>query len=316
VDEYDVIVIGGGVAGLTAGLFAARFGHATLVVLAGAPGGHLLNIEHIETLPGFPDGAAGYDLCPTLQEQADAAGAAFAMAEVQALARDGDGWLVTADAGGWRATAVIVATGCEPRALAAPGADRLAGRGVSHCASCDGPLYRGRPVGVVGGGDSALQEALTLAAHAERVHLFHRGAAFSAQADFQRRVSAEPRITAHLATVVEEVLGETQVSGVRVRRTDSGTAEEIALAGLFVYIGLEPRTAFLRDLLPLDDDGRIPVDAALRTPLPGLFAAGDVRRDAAGQAVAAAGDGATAAVAAHRSLLGRPKVDSAIHGNG
>lgn len=304
-DRYDIIVIGGGVAGLTAGLFAARHGHATLVLLAGAPGGHLLNIEHIETLPGFPDGAAGYDLCPTLQEQADAAGAAFAMAEVQALAHDGDGWLVAADAGSWRAAAVIVATGGEPRALAVPGAARLAGHGVSHCASCDGPLYRGRPVGVVGGGDSALQEALALAAHAERVHLFHRGVSFSAQADYQRRVLAEPRIAVHLMTVVEEVLGEAQVSGARVRHTGASAVEEIALAGLFIYIGLEPRTGFLRDLLALDEDGRIPVDAALRTVLPGLFAAGDVRRDAAGQAIAAAGDGATAAVAAHCYLTGQ-----------
>jgi thioredoxin reductase (NADPH) len=304
-DSYDVVIAGGGLAGLTAGLVAARHGLATLVLVAGVPGGHLTSIERIEDFPGFPDGVAGYELCPAVQEQAANQGAEFRMAEVQALAAAGADWLVSASDGEYRARAVIVATGARPRALGIPGEERLRGRGVSHCASCDGPLYRGRAVGVVGGGDSALQEALTLASYAERVWLFHRRAALSGQQTYQRRVLADARIAVQFNTVVEEVLGDEAVTGVRTRDVTTGAEARVDLAGLFIYAGLEPNTAFLRGLLPLDETGRVPTDAWMRTARPGLFAAGDVRRDAAGQAITAAGDGATAAIAAHRYLTGR-----------
>src|SRR5919199_5512294 len=197
--DYDIVVIGGGVAGLTAGLFAARYGHSTLVLEATVPGGHLINVEKIEDFPGFPEGIAGFDLCPLVQEQAQSQGAQFELAEVEALEPDGaDGpdaveaagagaWRVVTGQGSYRARAVIVAAGSRPKPLGVPGEDRLYGRGVSHCATCDGPLFRGRVVGVAGGGSAALQEALTLANHAAHVIVFNQEASFSGQETYRRR---------------------------------------------------------------------------------------------------------------------------------
>jgi thioredoxin reductase (NADPH) len=304
-DSYDIVIVGGGLAGLTAALVAARHGRSTLALLAEAPGGHLINVGKIEDFPGFPGGIAGYELCPSVQEQAADAGAEFRLAEVRRLERRGDDWRVVADDGEVNAGAVVVATGSRPRELGVPGEARLAGRGVSHCASCDGPLLRGRPAGVVGGGDSALQEALTLAEHTASVTIFHRGAAFSAQQTFQRRAAERPAIGVRFNTVVEEVVGDDALAGALVRDTLTGATERVELAGLFVYIGLEPNTTLLAGLTPLDADGRVPTDLWMRTTLPGLFAAGDLRRDSAAQAITTAGDGATAAVAAHRYLADR-----------
>jgi thioredoxin reductase (NADPH) len=307
--DYDILVVGGGLAALTAGLFAARAGRSTLVLEPAVPGGHLVNIQKIEDFPGFPDGVSGFELGPNTQMQAMNYGAEFAMAEVQALARAADArsgdWLATTTDGDYRAGAVIVASGSQARTLGVPGEERLAGRGISHCASCDGPLYRGQTVGVAGGGDSALQEALTLAEHVGKVQIFHRGEAFSAQQTYQQRVLDEQKIEVCWRTEVREVLGEADVTGVRVQDLVTGAERTVELDGLFVYVGLVPNSGFLAGLLKLDSDGRIPTDIWMRTELPGLFAAGDVRRDSASQAITAAGDGATAAIAADRYLDAR-----------
>src|ERR671919_730652 len=206
--DYDVVVVGSGLAGLTAGLFAARHGLSILVLEANIPGGHLINIEKIEDFPGFPDGIAGYDLCPTVQRQAADQGAEFQRAEVLSLETEDRFWSVVTDEERHRAKVVIVATGSTLKELGVPGEAKLIGHGVSHCASCDGPLYNEQLVGVVGGGDSALQEALALTNHAERVLLFHGGDKFSAQQTYQQRVSAASKITRRCSTVIEEVLGD------------------------------------------------------------------------------------------------------------
>ncbi len=309
-DTYDVVIVGGDVAALTAGLFAARHGHSTLVLVAGVPGGHLANTEMIEDFLGFPEGVAGYELCPAVQEQAANNGAQFRMAEVERLERAEQGWRVVSDAGTFRARAVIIATGSRPKALDLPGEERWHGKGISHCASCDGPLFRGRTVAVVGGGDSALQEALTLANHVARVLLLHRGTAFSAQQVYQQRVLQHPTIQVRYRTVVEAILGEEAFTGVRVRDGQTGEAMDVAVAGLFIYVGLQPDTAFLEGLLDLEASGHIPTDAMLRTALPGVFAAGDVRQGAAGQAITAAGDGAVAAIAAHQFLVAQSRANT------
>jgi thioredoxin reductase (NADPH) len=302
VSDYDLVIVGAGLAGLTAALFSARHGHHVLALEASMPGGHLVNVEKIEDFPGFVDGIAGYDLCPTVQEQAQTAGAEFALAEVTALVpTDGD-WTTVTDEARYHSRAVLVAVGSRPRPLGLEGEERLVGRGLSHCATCDGPLFRGRPVGVVGGGDSALQEALTLAAFASRVTIFQRGDALTAQHVYRARVDASPAIEVRLATTIEAILGDDALAGVEVRDARRGALDVVQLAGLFPYVGLEPRTGFLGDLLPLDGAGHIPTDIWLRTPLPGLFAAGDARQDSAAQAVSAAGDGATAARAVDRYL--------------
>jgi thioredoxin reductase (NADPH) len=300
--EHDVVVIGGGLAGLTAALFAARLGRTTLVLNSGLPGGQLLNIGKIEDFPGFPTGVIGYELCPAVQEQALEAGATFEMSEAKGLERADHRWLVHTTGEELSAGSVIVATGSRPKALGIPGEEQFSGMGVSHCASCDGPLFRDRTVGVVGGGDSALQEALELTIHVPKVILFHRGDSFSGQDNYEKRVLSSPQIEVRFHHVLEEVTGQGSVSGVRVLDTSSGERSEVELGGLFVYVGGAPQTQFLGDLVSVDHHGRIFTDSWMRTDLEGLLAAGDIRADSAAQAVTVAGDGATAAIAAHRYL--------------
>ena len=300
--EYDVIIVGSGLAGLTAGLFAARYGLSTLVLESNIPGGHLISIEKIEDFPGFPDGIAGYDLCPTVQRQAADHGAEFQRAEVENLHPEGPFWSVITDEERHRGKAVIVATGSSLKELGVPGEAKLMGRGVSHCASCDGPLYNEKTVGVVGGGDSALQEALTLANYAASVLIFTQEESFDAQFSYVERALSQPKIEARHRTAIQAVLGDNVVSGVRVRDLESNESFQIDLAGLFVYVGMKPNTAFLKDLVHLSDSGHVPTDGWMRTEREGLYAAGDIRQDSAAQAIASAGDGATAAIAAYRYI--------------
>lgn len=299
----DLLVIGGGMAGLTAGLFGARQGLDTLVLLPLIPGGCLATIDHIEDYPGFPNGVAGYELGPALQEQATNAGAQFAMAEVTTLQAIAAGWRVRTFDGDHEARAVIVASGVRPRPLDIPGEERLEGRGVSHCASCDGPMLHGKPVVVAGGGDSGLQEALALAGFDCDVTVVFPEAAPPAHHTYRARATEHQRITLLPGAQVTEALGNDTLTGVRVRTADG--VRDLAAASLFVYAGLLPNTRFLSSLLPLAPDGRVPVDIHMATALPGLFAAGAVRAGSAGQAITAAGDGATAALAAARHLSER-----------
>ena len=300
--NFDVIVAGGGIAGLSAGAVSAGLGRTTLVLTGGMLGGHLLSIERIEGLPGFPDGIAGFELCPALQEEAAVAGAAFAMTEAEHMAPDGDGWRIATGDGDYTAPAVIVATGAALKALGVAGEARLQGKGVSHCASCDAPLLQDRPVAVIGGGDSAMQEALTLADFCSWVTIVQRGADLTGQVSFRDRVCGHPKIDIRCNTEAREILGGNTVSGVRISDTANGATDDLEVDGVFIYIGLEPATSLLDGRLELDPSGHIPVDGSMRTVLAGVFAAGGVRAAAPGRAVASAGDGAAAAIAADRYL--------------
>jgi thioredoxin reductase (NADPH) len=300
--SFDIVVIGGGIAGLSAGLTSARLGARTLVLTGPALGGHLLSIDCVEGYPGHPEGIAGYELCPTVQSQAAEAGAEFAMSDASAIEPADDGWIVTAASGSYSAAAVIVATGTALVELGVPGESVLRGRGVSHCASCDAPLLRGERVLVVGGGDSALQEALRLAEDVREVIVLHRGESPIAQAAFRHRVSACENISLRPYSEVEEILGEEAVSGARVRDTSEGGATDLEAAGVFVYIGHAPNTELVGSALALSASRHIPTDASMRTDARGLLAAGTVREGAVGRAVASAGDGSAAAIAAHRYL--------------
>lgn len=302
--EFDIVVVGGGIAGLTAGLTAARLARSTLVVTGDVLGGQLLNIEKIDGYPGFPDGVPGYDLGPIAQEQAAAAGAEFAMTRLTGLTRAGESWQVATANESYTARSVILATGAALRELGVPGEEALRGKGVSQCASCDAPLLRERAVVVAGGGDSALQEALTLAEHCSAVTIVHHGPAFTAQAAYRALAEAHPKITAVADSEVSEILGQDAVSGARIRHTGSGEASELDCDAVFVFVGLQPDTAYLEDRSLLDDAGYIVTDTTMRTPAPGLLAAGTLRAGNAGRAAASAGDGATAAIAADRYLSG------------
>jgi thioredoxin reductase (NADPH) len=301
---YETVVGGGGVAGLTAALFAARHGLRTLVLISDVPGGQLANIEHIEDFPGFPQGIAGYDLGPLIQEQAAGAGAEFRMGAATGLRRGDDGWLLETDGGDVETKTVVLAAGSHPRPLSVPGAERLLGKGVSTCASCDGPLLRGGPAAVIGGGDSAFQEAITVAGFAGAVHVLFPSDQPEAQDVYRQRVSGLSAITLHPCATVEEILGSQIVEGVLWRDSNSGQVAETNVDAVFIYTGLEPNMEFLRNALDLDPAGHIPTDIWMRTQLPGVFAAGDIRSNSASQAVSAAGDGATAAIAAFRFLRG------------
>ncbi|HXH26239.1 MAG TPA: FAD-dependent oxidoreductase, partial [Vicinamibacterales bacterium] len=255
-NEYDIVIAGGGIAGLTAGLTAARLGWKTRVLTGPALGGQLLSIERIDGYPGFPEGIPGYELCPAVQEQAAAAGAEFSAAQAAALEPAGGRWRIATSEGDLWGRAAVIATGTTLKSLGVPGEERLRGRGVSHCASCDAPLLRGRIAAVVGGGDSALQEALTLAQHASRVIILHRGRAFSAQAAYCRLVREHPKIDARFGTIVEEVIGDGAVSAVRVRALETGAVDQLEVAGLFVYVGLAPAAAWVGEEVERDASGR------------------------------------------------------------
>jgi thioredoxin reductase (NADPH) len=300
--EYDVVIVGSGVAGLTAGLFAARQGLGTLVLEANVPGGHLMSIERIEDFPGFPDGIAGYELCPALQRQAADHGAELQRAEVTEIAAGDRLWSVATDEGSHTAKVVIAAMGSRVQELGVPGEERLRGRGVSHCASCDGPLSSGKSVAVIGGGDSALQEALTLARYADRVVILTAGEKFTGQSSYVKRVLSARNIVVRYRLAIEEVLGDEVVTGVRARELPSGATLQLDFSGVFVYPGLKPNTALLQDILQLTPTGHVPTDASTKTARDGLYAAGDIRQDSAAQAAAAAGDGTTAALAAYRYI--------------
>jgi thioredoxin reductase (NADPH) len=302
ISQYDVAIIGAGVAGLTAALFTARLAHSTLVLERFAPGGHLVNVESIEDFPGFPNGVPGYELGPLMQEQAANQGAEFQMAEVQSLEANDSYWQVNTAEGACRAKAVIVACGSQQTDLGVPGESRLRGQGVSNCASCAGPLYSDRAVGVVGRTNYMLQEALTLVKYAGRVIVFHNEGAIPAHQRLWRRVLDDPKIDVRYNTMVDEILGDDAVTGVLARDVVTGEKSQVELAGIFIYAGLQPNTEFLKSLLRLDQDGRIPTDAWMRTELPGVLAAGDLRTDSAGLAITSSGDGAAAALAAHRYL--------------
>ena len=303
--EYDVVIVGSGVAGLTAGLFAARQGLETLVLEANVPGGHLMSIERIEDFPGFPDGIAGYELCPALQRQAADHGAELQRAEVTEIAAGDRLWSVATDEGSHTAKVVIAAMGSRVQELGVPGEKKLRGRGVSHCASCDGPLYGGKSVAVIGGGDSALQEALTLARYADRVVILTADEKFTGQYSYVKRVLSERNIVVRYRLAIEEVLGDEVVTGLRARELPSGRTLQLDFSGVFVYPGLKPNTALLQDILQLTPTGHVPTDASMKTARDGLYAVGDIREESAAQAAAAAGDGTTAALAAYRYIKDR-----------
>ena len=298
--DYDLVIVGGGLAGLTAALYGARFGLHTCVVEQMAAGGQVLNVEKIENFPGFPQGIAGFDLGPIVQEQAEAAGAEFTMDTAIGLTVDGDRRILRCEGAELSARAIIIAAGSGFRQLGIPGEAEFVGKGVSHCASCDAPFFIGKDVAVIGGGDSALDEAAVLAAQVGRVTVLHRGAAFRAQQVAVNRLAELPNVETRFNIEVKGIVGNQTVSSLKL-----SDGSNLQVSGVFVFVGLEPNTAFLQGTTDLDGAGHVIVDSHLQTNVPGVFAAGDIRQGSARQLVSAAGDGASAAVFAAQYLNGR-----------
>jgi thioredoxin reductase (NADPH) len=303
--DYDVLIVGGGLAGMTAGIYASRHGLKTGILERMMGGASIINVEKVENFPGFPEGIMGADLAAMTQEQAMTSGVEFLVGEASGIAEEGDHRVVAADSGEYRAKALIVAAGSTLRQLGIPGEEEYMGRGVSQCATCDGPLYSGEVVGVAGGGDSATDEALVLAQYADRVLLFHRREELRAQHQLVKRVLSEPKIEIVRSSIVDEVLGENTVSGVRTTNVATGEQGVRELSGLFVYVGLEPNSRIVDGLLETDGGGHIPVNISMETAVPGVYAVGDIRQYSSSQLVSAAGDGATAAIAAYRYIAGK-----------
>jgi thioredoxin reductase (NADPH) len=304
VADFDLIVIGAGVAGLTAAMVAGHWGLSVAVIAAGSPGGQIINAERVGNFPGIPEPIAGHELGSRLFEQAETAGAQLMLDTVEGLSAEGAERIVHATGQDFSARAVIVAAGSKLRLLGIPGEEQLLGSGVSHCASCDAPLFKGREVCVVGGGDAAFDEALVLSGHAAKVTIFHRGETPRAQQYLRASVEAAANITIANNTLIEEILGDETVRGVRLRDVNAGAAREHRIDGVFVAVGLDPATAFLSGILKLDASGHIETDIMMRTSLDGVFAAGDIRKNSVAQLAAIAGDGATAAISAYRYLKG------------
>lgn len=295
--EYDVAIIGGGLAGLSAAVTVARLGRSAVLLTDGVPGGELLKIERIDGVPGHAEGVAGYDLCPITQEQAEELGVEFVDEPATSIAPDGDKWRIKHEGGELTARGLIVATGTAMAKLGVPGEERLEGKGVSECASCDAPLLRNKTAIVAGGGDSAMQEALVLADHLEKVIMVVRSDSLCGQQSYRDAVLDNSKIEVRYNAVPTEILGDDSVSHVKVKDATSGVEEDIAADAIFTFIGVVPNTAIVSDLVSLDETGRIAVDAAMRSNAKGLCAAGNVRQGSPHRAAGAMGDAAAAAVA-------------------
>ena len=301
--EYDVVIIGGGPAGLTAGIYAGRGGLKTVILEKGLPGGQISQTDEVENYPGFPEGITGPELANRMAEQARKFGAEVVMDEVQGLEKNDQGFLVRAFERNYQARSVIIATGANPRKLGVPGEDKFYGRGVSTCATCDGFFYRDKEVVVVGGGDAAVEEGIFLTKFASKVTIIHRRDELRANKVAQERAFQNPKIEFLLSHVVTEVLGEENVTGVRVKNLKTGEEYVFPTDGVFVFVGSVPNTAFLEGVVELRPDGYVAVTDEILTSVPGVFAAGDVADPIYKQLATSVGAGTRAAMTAEKWLM-------------
>lgn len=301
---WDVLVVGGGPAGLAAALHAARAGLKTLLLEKATFGGQIANADRVENYPGYADGIAGYDLSLQLRQHAVKYGVRAVSSKVTAVELQGDPKTLVTTSGAARARSVIFAGGGDPRKLGVPGEEEYTGKGISYCATCDGAMFQDQPVAVVGGGDTALDEAITLTQYASKVTIVHRSEALRAVQALQDKARAEPKIEYLPETAVQSVKGTDFLDALELRDLASGAVRDFPVAGLFVCIGHAPNTGYLSEALPLDGGGHIPVNLWMQTQIPGVFAAGEVRQHSAKQVATAVGDGVTAAIAAQRYLRG------------
>lgn len=299
---YDIVIIGGGPAGLTAGLYACRAREKTLLVEKGLCGGQILTADTIENFPGFPDGIKGPELAGWMLKQAEHFGIEIKMAEVKTVNPEkGEGRKFRIEVNNSEkieALAIVIASGAKWNSLNIPGEKELAGRGVSYCATCDGPLFRNKDVVVVGGGDTAVEDALFLTKFANKVTVVHRRDRLRAARILQERVLANKRIELCLKSVATEVIGKNKVEGLKIRDVNTDKERTIKADGVFVLIGITPNSGIVKDLVKLCPKGYIITDDEMRTSAEGIFACGDVRMKLLRQVVTAAGDGAIAATSA------------------
>jgi thioredoxin reductase (NADPH) len=302
--EYDVVIIGGGPAGLTAGIYTARARLKSLLIEKAVTGGLIVNAGLVENYPGFPQGISGVELTDSMNQQAVKFGMETLLAEVTGLELKGEQRIVKTTEGDIVAKAVIIASGSGRVKLDVPGEEEFTGRGVAYCAICDAYFYKDLPVAVVGGGNAAVNEALDLSKFAAKVTVIHRRQELRATRILQEKAFADPKIEFLWDTVVEAIEGEDAVKRIRLRNVRTGKKSVKDISGIFVAIGFKPNTDYLKGVLSLDANGAIITNEKMETKVPGIFAAGDIRSGSIRQVVAGAGDGAVAAIYAERYITG------------
>ncbi|PIW67714.1 MAG: thioredoxin-disulfide reductase, partial [Candidatus Omnitrophica bacterium CG12_big_fil_rev_8_21_14_0_65_42_8] len=272
--DYDVIIIGGGPAGLTAGIYASRARVKTLLIESFSVICQAVTTDHIENYPGFPEGVNGFELIEKFKKQAEKFGTEFIAAEVKEIKETKPGWQIVTEDKTYTASSIIIATGASPKRLDVPGEDKFRGRGVSYCATCDGALFKNKEVAVVGGGDTALEEALFLTRFAKKVTVIHRRNALRGTKILQERSFANKKIEIAWDSVVTEITGSGKVAGVKIKNVKTNAITDFSCDGIFICVGYTPNTGFLKDAVPLDEAGYIISDDNCLTSKAGIFAAG------------------------------------------
>ena len=302
--SYDIVIIGGGPAGLTAGLYTSRARLSSLLIEKGLFGGQIANAEQVENFPGFPNGISGFELGQLMYQQAAKYGLRTVGGEATSIELQNDQKVIKSTEGDFTAKVVIIAGGSEQQKLGVPGEKEFTGKGVSYCATCDATFFRDQAVAVVGGGNSAITEALHLTKFASKVTVIHRRKQLRATPILQERASSEPKIEFLWDTTVKQIEGEDFAKRLRLHQVVTEEESVLDVAGIFISIGSKPTpdTDYLKGILPLDKAGRIITNDRMETIIPGILAAGDIRSNSARQAITAAGDGATAAIYAERIL--------------
>ncbi len=300
---YDVTIIGGGPAGLSAGIYSARAALKTLLVEKGMPGGLAASTELIENYPGFAEGVGGPELVMQMDAQARRFGLEVRSASAESISSSGEGtFTITTDSGEFKTKTVILATGTQQQKLGVPGESEYHGRGVSYCATCDGAFFKDKEVAVIGGGDAAVEEALYLTKFASKVHLVHRRDELRATKVLQQRAMNNNKIVFHWSSKVERINGDQVVKDITLKNLKTGETKPLEVSGVFIYVGTRPASELVKDLVKLDPQGYIITDEDMRTSVPGIFAAGDIRKKSLRQVVTAVADGAIAAVAAEKYI--------------
>ncbi len=298
--KYDVIIIGAGPAGLRAAIYSARSGLKTAVFERGLIGGQINVTEEVENYPGFPEALSGYELTERMHRQAEHFGTEFKDEEVTALGMEGLCKIVETTDNKYRARAVIFCTGAYPRRLNVPGEEKFTGRGVSYCATCDGALYRDKIVAVIGGGDSAIEEGIFLTHFAKKVVVIHRRDELRAQKIIQERAFKNPKMEFVWNSVVQEIRGENKVQELEVYNRKTNTVSVIPVDGVFIYVGILPNNKLMESRIDLDSAGFTLTDDFMHTNVPGVYAAGDIRKKVLRQVVTATSDGAIAGWSAEK----------------
>ena len=301
----DLIIIGAGPAGLTAGLYAARARLKTLMLEKLSPGGQVLMTDWVENYPGFPDGISGFDLIDKMRRQAEKFDLVIENQEVSRLELSPEKKVVVTDKGTLETRALILTSGATPRKLGIEGEELLIGKGVSYCATCDGPFYRDQEVALIGGGDTAVEEAIFLTRFAAKVHLIHRRDELRATKLLRERVMALDQVNIVWDTVPTRIVGDTEVKGVDLKNVKTGKTSHLPVQGVFVFVGYIPNTELVKGQLELDKLGFVVTNNDMQTSVPGVFAAGDIRSKILRQIATAVGEGATAVFAVERYLESR-----------